>query len=85
MKKLAMITLILTAAAFMTSFYLPCSAQQEFYEIRKETPSREKEVFVTPNGSKCHQQGCRYLHSEVKKLTFSQAAAKGYVPCCQCF
>lgn len=84
MKKLAMITLVLTAAALMTSFCIPCSAEQEFYEVHEQVQSREKEVFVTPRGIKYHQKGCRYLRSDAQKLNYSKAVQKGYVPCRQC-
>ena len=50
------------------------------------TPSQNPEhtVYVTPNGAKYHEEGCKHLGKNIRPLTLNEAISEGYEPCKGC-
>ena len=44
----------------------------------------EQKVYVTNNGKKYHNAGCRYLAKSKIEMSLSEAEAQGYTPCKVC-
>ena len=41
-------------------------------------------VYVTPNGAKYHEEGCKHLGKNIRSLTVEEAISEGYEPCKGC-
>lgn len=41
-------------------------------------------VYVTPSGSKYHNEGCQYIGKHATKMPLSDAKEAGYTACAKC-
>ena len=46
--------------------------------------NNEHVVYVTPNGAKYHEEGCKHLGKNIRSLSLEDAISEGYEPCKGC-